>query len=179
MNDSLHTLDVRPILKAGGEPFAEIMKAAATLENGQGLRLLATFKPVPLFSVMQGKGYSHTEKEIGGGDWEIIFLPLGAAAPESAVSVPKKADVSDTANWPAAGQIIDLRGMMPPEPLILTLETVEDMAPGEVVEACYDRDPLLLYPELDVRGHRYHCEKYGANEYRVRIRRATPGEGAA
>jgi uncharacterized protein (DUF2249 family) len=72
---SVSTLDVRDILKAGGEPFSDIMQAVTALRPGQGLRLLATFKPVPLFSVMSQRGFGHTEREIGGGDWEVIFTP--------------------------------------------------------------------------------------------------------
>ena len=76
----LSTLDVRDILKAGGEPFSQIMQAVETLVPGQGLRLLATFKPVPLFNVMAQRGFGHTEREIGGGDWEVIFTPATEAA---------------------------------------------------------------------------------------------------
>ncbi len=74
------TLDVRDILKAGGEPFSHIMQAVEGLSPGQGLRLLATFKPVPLFGVMAQRGFGHTEREIGGGDWEVIFTPARAAS---------------------------------------------------------------------------------------------------
>jgi uncharacterized protein (DUF2249 family) len=72
---SLSTLDVREILRAGEEPFSKIMEAVNALSPGQGLRLLATFKPVPLFGVMAQRGFGHTEQEIGGGDWEVIFTP--------------------------------------------------------------------------------------------------------
>lgn len=75
---SLVTVDVRETLKAGGEPFSDIMKAVAGLMPGQSLKLLAIFKPVPLFAVMAEKGYSHVEREIGGGDWEVIFTPAAA-----------------------------------------------------------------------------------------------------
>lgn len=77
--ESLVTVDVREALKAGGEPFSDIMKAVVSLKPGQGLKLLAIFRPVPLFSVMAEKGFSHSEREIGGGDWEVIFTPAGAA----------------------------------------------------------------------------------------------------
>ncbi|MGH7001468.1 MAG: DUF2249 domain-containing protein [Stellaceae bacterium] len=75
MTMPLSTLDVREILRAGGEPFSKIMEAVNGLSPGQGLRLLATFKPVPLFGVMAQRGFGHTEHEIGGGDWEVIFAP--------------------------------------------------------------------------------------------------------
>lgn len=77
---SLSTLDVREILKAGGEPFPAIMQAVEGLAPGQSLKLLATFKPVPLFGVMAQRGFGHSEREIGGGDWEVIFTPSAAGA---------------------------------------------------------------------------------------------------
>ncbi len=76
---NLSTLDVRDILKAGGEPFSHIMQTVEALAPGQGLRLLATFKPVPLFGVMAQRGFGHEEREIGGGDWEVIFRPSAGA----------------------------------------------------------------------------------------------------
>ena len=72
-------VDVRPILRAGGEPFSVIMAALARLEPGQGVRLYATFKPTPLFGVMADKGFAHSEKELDGGEWEVIFTPAGIA----------------------------------------------------------------------------------------------------
>jgi uncharacterized protein (DUF2249 family) len=172
MTDSFLTLDVRPTLRNGGEPFPEIMQAIAKLQSGQGLRLLATFKPVPLFSVMQKKGYAHCEKELGDGDWEILFSPEGAAAP--APGAAAKPGQDDASGWPAHSYSLDNRGMMPPEPMVITLEALENMVPGEVLEGWYDRDPLLLYPELQSRGHQSHCEKTGASEYRVLIRCGSP-----
>lgn len=184
MNILIQTLDVRPTLRAGGEPFAEIMQAVAKLESGQGLRLLATFKPVPLFSVMQKKGFAHHEKELDGGDWEIEFKPdiaaaVAATAIQSAAgAATAKPGQHDASGWPAPTRSLDNRGMMPPEPLVVTLEAIENMATGEVLEGWYDRDPLLLYPELQSRGHLAHCEKRGPSEYRVLIRHGAKPENA-
>jgi hypothetical protein len=80
---SLLTLDVREVLKSGGEPFSDIMRGVESLAPGQGLRLLAIFKPVPLFAVLAKRGFNHTEREIGGGDWEVIFTPADQPAAAS------------------------------------------------------------------------------------------------
>ena len=45
MTQAPHELDVRPILRAGGEPFSAIMEAVNGLAAGQSFRLLATFEP--------------------------------------------------------------------------------------------------------------------------------------
>ena len=42
------TVDARPIIAAGGEPFDAIMAAVATLGEGEELVVLAPFEPVPL-----------------------------------------------------------------------------------------------------------------------------------
>ena len=70
-------VDVRPILRAGGEPFEQIMEAVNVLKPGEGLRLFATFKPTPLLHVLGSKGFTHVAKELDGGEWEVVFSPSG------------------------------------------------------------------------------------------------------
>lgn len=55
------------------EPFAKIMNTVAQLRPDERLRLLAPFEPVPLYSVLARKGFSHTAREIENGDWEVVF----------------------------------------------------------------------------------------------------------
>ena len=61
-------LDVRPLLRNGGEPFGAIMGAVKQLEEGQRLRLYVTFKPEPLFKVMAGTGFTHEATSFDNGD---------------------------------------------------------------------------------------------------------------
>src|SRR3546814_13069937 len=75
MSVPMLTLDVRQFLRDGGEPFAEIMKAVSSLAPGLGLRLLATFRPVPLFAVMAKRGFEHNERELSEGNWAVLFTP--------------------------------------------------------------------------------------------------------
>lgn len=143
-------VDVRPTLRAGGEPFGAIMAAIAKLEPGQGLRLLATFEPVPLFHVLDSKGFSHVAKEIGGGDWEVLFSPAAVAAPTD--TTPAK-PASDSGTWPSPVQEMDNRDLDPPEPMVRILAATEAMANGEVLSALLCREPMFLLPELAKRGH--------------------------
>ncbi|HZS83854.1 MAG TPA: DUF2249 domain-containing protein [Stellaceae bacterium] len=148
------TVDVRPILRAGGEPFAEIMTAVASLVPGQALRLLATFKPIPLFAVMAGRGFDHTERPIGGGEWEVLFTPAAAAAAKPAA----------TAAAPTA--TLDTRGLEPPEPMVRVLAALESMAPGSTLEAYTAREPVFLYRALAERGIAIGSEALGEAGYR-------------
>ncbi len=54
----IRELDVRPMLRAGEEPFQAIMDAVGALAPGESLRLVAPFRPVPLFSVMANRGFA-------------------------------------------------------------------------------------------------------------------------
>ena len=160
------TLDVRPILREGGEPFGAIMQSVAALAPGQGLRLLATFEPVPLFKVLGAKGFAHEAHRLGDGDWEVLFTP----AADSTVPTPRGAPGPAAAGaWPAAAATLDNRGLLPPEPMVRILEAMDNLAPGEVLEAINDREPLFLYPELEKRGHAIRTERH-AGGWRLLIR---------
>ncbi len=167
----LLTLDVRPELRAGGEPFPQIMQAVASLEPGQAFRLLATFEPIPLYAVLGRKGFAHRAIHHGEEDWEILFTadPQAAAAPRQ----PRPAAGSHTGDgsgWPAPKQSLDNRDLQPPEPMVRILFALERLAPGEVMEAWNDREPLLLYPELEARGAAIQVSQESAG-VRLLIRR--------
>lgn len=140
-------LDVRPILRAGGEPFSTIMAVLEQLAPGQGLRLLATFKPIPLFSVMAARGFTHEEAELGNGEWEVLFRPSG-------VTVEIVASMSED-NWPAPIVHLDNRDLDPPEPMVRILAATEKLDPGQTLAALLRREPVFLFPELTRRGHQW------------------------
>lgn len=168
MTISYVDLDVRPILIAGGEPFGEIMAAVEGLQPGQGLRLLASFKPVPLFAVMAKRGFDHTERDIGDGDWEVLFSPTDAATAPAPEPV-----AADGRNWPApAGEAMDLRDLDPPEPMQKVMLAIEAANPGDVVSALLCRKPPILIPELEALGHEWHGDfEDGGESYRIFIRK--------
>lgn len=71
--DECVELDVRPILREGGEPFGQIMSTLGEVPEGHVLRLRATFKPTPLFGVMRAKGWKHWIERGEGDDWIVWF----------------------------------------------------------------------------------------------------------
>lgn len=168
MTGNFLDLDVRPILRAGGEPFAAIMTAIDSLAPGQGLRLFATFKPAPLFAVLGRKGFTHEETELEGGEWEVRFTPGAAPA---AASAPARPPQADPAAWPAPVEEMDNRDLDPPEPMVRILAATEKMATGEVLTALLCREPAFLIPELESRGHAWKggFEADGTT-YRIHIR---------
>lgn len=159
-------LDVRPILRAGGEPFAAIMETIGRLAPDEGLRLFATFKPTPLFAVLGAKGFGNEAIEMGGGDWQVLFYPQDDIAPS-----PSFVPILNDADWPAPVREVDGRELDPPEPMVNILAATEEMEDGEVLLALLWREPVFLFPELAKRGHAWRggFDPDGTT-YRVQVR---------
>jgi uncharacterized protein (DUF2249 family) len=75
---TLVTLDVRPILAAGGEPFETIMAAINDLPDGDALELTAPFDPVPLYAVLGAQGFAHRTEQRGPAEFVVRFSRTSA-----------------------------------------------------------------------------------------------------
>ena len=169
-------LDVRPILRAGGEPLENIMNAVAGLGPNEGLRLVAPFKPQPLFQVLGSKGFSHEAKEIGGGEWEVLFRPTDLASPSE---IHPGVLPADNSVWSDPVRQLDNRELDPPEPMVRVLAAVEEMKEGEVLTALLCREPMFLLAELAKRGHQWRggFEPDGKS-YKIIVKVGAPQGGA-
>lgn len=70
------TVDARPIIAEGEEPFETIMAAASAIEDGEELVVLAPFEPVPLEGVLSSQGFTYDAEDLGDGDWRVTFRRL-------------------------------------------------------------------------------------------------------
>ncbi len=69
------TLDVRPDLAAGKEPFSRILAAARKIPPGGALVLLAPFEPVPLYAVLGRQGFTVSAESLGGEEgFRVTFV---------------------------------------------------------------------------------------------------------
>ena len=67
------TLDVRPILAKGVEPFSRIRESIDALAPDEGLSVIAPFLPSPLIEKLGSEGFeSRVERRVGGG-WMVHF----------------------------------------------------------------------------------------------------------
>ncbi|MBE3561383.1 MAG: DUF2249 domain-containing protein [Ktedonobacteraceae bacterium] len=67
------TLDVRPDLARGDEPFVRIMEAAEATRPGEILAVIAPFEPVPLYNVLAERGFTHETRKIAADEWIVHF----------------------------------------------------------------------------------------------------------
>ncbi|XVH33278.1 DUF2249 domain-containing protein (plasmid) [Haloferacaceae archaeon DSL9] len=65
---AVRELDVREI---EGEPFSDIMAALDSLPDDGTLRLINGFEPVPLYGVLERRGFAHETAKVADGEWRI------------------------------------------------------------------------------------------------------------
>ncbi|BCB21592.1 MULTISPECIES: DUF2249 domain-containing protein [Bosea] len=148
----IRELDVRPMLLAGEEPFQAIMEAVGALAPGESLRLVAPFRPVPLFSVMANRGFSASDRPLDGGDWEVVFSPVAEMQAEAGLATGSS---PSAIFWGDPVEELDLIDLEPPEPMVRILEALEALQPGDVLFALLAREPVFLFPELAKRQHEW------------------------
>ena len=74
--------------------------------------------------------------------------------------------------WHESGEThIDVRGLMPPQPLVAILRLLAKCPEGAAVVAHLDRDPVMLYPQLAEIGWRAETVRGDPGEVRLRLRR--------
>ncbi len=70
MTDNNPELDVREI---EGPPFSHIMSALDDLSPDKSLRLIAGFEPVPLYDVLEEKGFVYETEQQSPEKWEVLI----------------------------------------------------------------------------------------------------------
>lgn len=153
------TLDVRPILSGGVDPFDEIMKTIKGMKEEETLLIINTFEPVPLLNILQKRGYDyHTERPEPG----VVYCYLqkaGSVTP--ATNEVKEVEGKETEGFEGIenrfkGKLteIDVRTLEMPMPMVVTLEALEKLKEGEALYVHHKRLPRYLLPELENRGYK-------------------------
>ena len=174
-------LDVRDELSKGGEPFSRIMAAVANLASDGVLHLRAPFEPVPLFAVMEKRGFGHKAEKHADDDWSVWFFrkakrdattdaPTAVRETRSTSTPFSLDDVAIPDEAPARTEVwLDVRDLEPPEPLVRTLEALEELPRDSMLVQVNMRVPQFLLPILRERGFHFTIDESHADEVQVRI----------
>lgn len=163
--EKLVDLDVREDLRAGKEPFRQILDAARALPRGSVLRVRAIFEPAPLYAVLAKHGLGHATEQLAPDDWRVWFHHDDAAA-ASHRDVPASGTPSEDGDM----IVLDVRGLEPPEPMVRTLEALAEMPRGKTLVQINVRIPQYLLPKLAERGFVYEVKEQGPDLVRLFIR---------
>lgn len=69
----VRTLDVRPLIARGEEPFTKIMGLVRTIKPGEGFVLISPFMPAPLIEKLQSEGFVVRPELKSDGGWQTQF----------------------------------------------------------------------------------------------------------
>jgi uncharacterized protein (DUF2249 family) len=168
--ERLVDLDVREDLRAGREPFRRIMEAVQALTRENVLRLRAIFEPVPLYAVLEKRGFAHFTEWLGAEDFRVWFYP----APKPVLAQSARSEVAPSAAPAEDVIVLDVRGLEPPEPMVRTLEALATMPRGQTLVQLNVRVPEFLLPKLAERGFSYEVREQTPDLVRLFIRHKHP-----
>src|SRR5690606_15240534 len=84
---------------------------------------------------------------------------MSASEATASAATPSKTSAArsrpETAEGEATEVELDNRGLEPPEPMVRTLEAINQLTAGRRIVAYYDRRPMFLIPKLDQMGLAY------------------------
>lgn len=65
--------------------------------------------------------------------------------------------------------VLDNRGLEPPQPMMRTLKTLEKMKSGDSLAIINDRRPMFLYEELEALGYKHETEALKDGSFKIKI----------
>ncbi|POY35165.1 hypothetical protein C3K47_16420 [Solitalea longa] len=155
-------LDVRPTLAQKLDPFKEIMETVGKLGPEESLQLITPFEPVPLYSVMQSKGYICRTERISSNEVHSYFEPAQDIKLPNQLETATEEKLYDDETFTAVlkefkGQLqeIDVRDLEMPQPMLTILAALEQLPEDHALLVHHKKVPLFLLPELNARDFEY------------------------
>jgi len=168
------SLDVRPTLAAGGDPFKDIMAALKTLPTENALEVINTFEPTPLIKIVKDKGYVSmvkTEEEVV----YTYFLKEIGAKEKKQTTANNLFRVSledlEKEKFDCKKQIkeIDVRDLEMPLPMVTILNELENLTEKQALFVHHKKVPQYLLPELEERNFKTWIAEIGEGNVKLLI----------
>ena len=168
-------MDVRPILDSGVDPFNVIMEGLKNLKEGETLRVINTFEPIPLLNILKKKGYDYETERPEEGVVH-TFLRKSEEGPQAEEKVQSKPDHElsyEELEQKYDGKLIeiDVRDLEMPMPMVTILESIETLPEGHALFVHHKRLPQYLLPELKEREFDYKAKEVDADNMKLIIYR--------
>lgn len=150
------SLDVRPSLAKGDDPFKEIMGALEILQDGFALEIINTFEPTPLIKIVNAKGYVSMVKTEGEVIYTYFLKSEGVQKTPSNNKLVFKVSIDELekekANCKKEVHEVDVRDLEMPLPMVTILKKLEELKDGDMLYVHHKKIPQYLLPELAERN---------------------------
>jgi uncharacterized protein (DUF2249 family) len=145
------TMDVRPDIDSGKDPFLKIISAIDGLNSGECLLLINSFEPVPLISILRENNYECYIKQENETVSTLIQKNKDSKPFQS--KKPIRSNFKDQLDYFRNRTVLlDVRLLEVPGPMIRILNELESLPDNYALHVSHRRVPQLLLPELESRG---------------------------
>lgn len=155
------TLDVREMLAGGNDPLKLIQQTVKELKQGQALKIVNTFEPTPLITLLGKQGFKTYVDFVGKDLVETYFYKTEA---DGNVELGARAD--DTNDWEQLLKRyenklheIDVRHLEMPMPMMAILEALETLPADTALYVHHKRIPVFLLTELKDRSFDFRIKE--------------------
>ena len=162
--------DVRPIIDKGEDPLKLIIKNVKNIQPGEALKIINSFEPTPLISLLKKQGFEAYVDVIDHQLIETYFFKTGAGSFE----IDEKENVGE--DWDAIWQkfqdklkTVDVRQLEMPLPMHTILEALENLPTDTALFVYHKRIPVFLLPELAERKFDYRIKEISDGEVQLLI----------
>lgn len=165
-------LDVREVLKSGKDPFNMIMDSLAKLSNNSALKIINTFEPTPLISILSKKGYIHNTVVIKNQLVHTYFKKHIINPNDSEEIIADNDSVDITTILKSFGtniKEIDVRLLAMPLPMAMILNELPTLPDDHVLFVHHKKIPKFLFPELAERGYQWRIQIISEDDVKLFI----------
>ena len=168
--DQIIPLDVRPIIDADEDPLSIIIKTVKQIKQGQALKIINTFEPTPLLSLLKKQGFESYVDYVNDDLVETYFY----RADNREVEIDDKVNTAD--DWDFFIKkyqdnlvTINVQKLEMPGPMMAILEAIETLPADKALFVYHKRIPVFLLPELKEKSFDFRIKEICDGEVHLLI----------
>lgn len=168
--DQIQELDVRPIIEAGEDPLSLISKTVKNIKQGNALKIINSFEPTPLLSLLKKQGFDSYVDTIDENLVETYFYKTS----ENSVDINKETEIKDgwdfyLEKYANNLETVDVRDLPMPQPMMTILSAIENLSVGKALFVYHKKIPVFLLPELKEKGFDFRIKEISENQVHLLI----------
>ena len=168
--DQIQELDVRPVIEAGEDPLSLIIKTVNKIKQGDALKIINSFEPTPLLSLLKKQGFDSYVDTIDDNLVETYFYKTG----DNIVDINKEIDIEG--DWDHYMKMytdhletVDVRDLPMPQPMMTILAAIENLPNDKALFVYHKKIPVFLLPELKEKGFDFRIKEISENQVHLLI----------
>ena len=165
-----HELDVREIIESGKDPLNLILQKIKEVRQGEILKLINSFEPIPLIQLLGKQGFeSYTENM----EENHVITYFHRSSVKNIAEPGIKDNSSDFdkifSNFENNLVTVDVRELEMPLPMLTILEELDKLPEDKALFVYHKRIPIFLLPELADRKLDYRIKQISDTEVHLLI----------